>query len=71
MREVELVVVRTFGNRQEAELARSALEAAGIDAIVRADSCGDMRPWIAWAGSGFQVIVREPDAVEARDILDV
>ena len=71
MRDAQLVVVRTFGSRAEAELARSALAAAGIDAMVRADSCGDMRPWIAWAGSGFQVIVREEDAAEAHDILNV
>ena len=70
-RDAELVVVRTFGNRPEADLAKSALEAAGIDAMVRADSCGDMRPWLAWAGDGYQVIVRADDVAEARGILDV
>jgi Putative prokaryotic signal transducing protein len=67
----DLVVARTFNTRPEAELARSALDAAGIDAMVRADSGGDMRPAIAWAGDGFQVIVRADDLEVAREILDL
>jgi SAM-dependent methyltransferase len=54
----DLVVARTFNSRPEADLAWSALDVAGIDAMVRADSGGDMRPAMAWAGDGFQVIVR-------------
>jgi hypothetical protein len=67
----DLVVARTFNTRPEADLARSALDAAGIDAMVRADSGGDMRPALAWAGDGFQVIVREEDVEAAREILDL
>ena len=67
----DLVVARTFNSRPEADLARSALDAAGIDAMVRADSGGDMRPAIAWAGDGFQVIVRADDLEVAREILDL
>ena len=40
MSDSELVVVQTFGSRQEADVAVSALEAAGIEAIVQADSGG-------------------------------
>jgi Putative prokaryotic signal transducing protein len=65
----ELVVVHTFGNRQEADLATGALAAAGIEAIIQADSGGGMQPSIAWAG-GVQVIVRAADAKAARAILD-
>jgi hypothetical protein len=66
-----LVVVATFGDRVEADIAVSALDAAGIDSMTRADSGGSMRPSIAWAGIGFQVIVRAGDADAAREILDV
>jgi len=66
----DLVVVATFGDRPEAELARSALEAAGIDSMVRADDGGSMRPHIAWAGVGFQVIVRAEDEGAAHEILE-
>ena len=67
----DLVVVATFGNRSEADVAASALDAAGIESMVRADDGGSMRPSIAWAGLGFQVIVRAGDANAARNILDV
>lgn len=66
----DLVVVHTFGNRQEADLATGALAAAGIQAIVQADSGGGMQPSIAWAGVGVQVIVRAEDAEAARAILE-
>ena len=64
-----LLVAQTFGTGLEAEMAKSALEAAGIDAMIQADSAGGMRPHLAWAGSGFKVLVREEDAGTARDVL--
>lgn len=70
MSDSELLVVHVFGNRQEAELATSALEAAGIEAIIRADTGGGMYRTIAWAGVGVQVIVRAEDAEAARAILE-
>jgi len=69
--DVELVVVHSFGSRAEADLAKSALDAAGIDAMVQADSGGGMRPALAWSGVGFQVVVRAEDAQAARDVLDL
>jgi hypothetical protein len=66
-----LIVVHSYGSRPEADLAVGALSAAGIDAIISADSGGGMRPHLAWAGAGFQVIVREDDVAAARDILEL
>ena len=63
MAETELVVVRTFLDRIEADLAGSALEAAGIDAMVRGDDAGGK-------GNGVDVIVRGEDADAAREVLD-
>jgi hypothetical protein len=71
MQASNLVLVHAFGNRLEADMAVSALAAAGIDAMVQADSGGGMRPHLAWAGVGFQILVREEDASAAREILDV
>jgi hypothetical protein len=67
----DLAVARTFNTRPEADLAKSALGAAGIEAMVRADSGGNMRPALAWAGDGFQVVVRADDLEAAREILDL
>ena len=71
MTDSELVVVYSFSSQPEADLAKSALEAAGIDAMIKEDSGGGMRPHLAWAGVGFQVLVREEDALAARDVLDL
>ena len=65
----DLVVVHTFSNQFEADMALSALQAAEIDAMIQADTAGGMRPHIAWASGGFKVLVREEDAFEAREIL--
>ena len=71
MNDVELVVIRSFSSRPEADLAKSALEAAGIESLIRADSAGEQRPAMAWGAEGFQVIVRSDDAEAAREILNV
>jgi len=70
MTDSELVVVHTFGSQPEADLAVSALEAADIDAVIKEDSAGGMRPSLAWAG-GYEVLVREEDLAAARDVLDL
>jgi Putative prokaryotic signal transducing protein len=62
-----LVVIRTFLNRVDADLAQGALEAAGIDAIVGADDAEGNQPGL-WMG-GVRVLVREEDAEEAGEIL--
>jgi hypothetical protein len=71
MTDATLVVVHTYSDLPQAELAKSALGAAGIDAMVRADSGGGMRPHLAWAGTGYQVLVRADDLLPAREVLDV
>ena len=63
--------MHTIGNQTEADIAVSALDAAGIDAIITADTVGGTRPHLAATGGGFQVLVREEDVLEARDILDL
>ncbi len=70
MDDSELVVVRAFNTPQEADLAASALEAAGIEVMRRADNVGGQRGHLAWSGVGNEVIVRAQDLEEARDVLD-
>jgi hypothetical protein len=67
--ETNLVVVGAFGTEGEAEIAKSALASAGIDAMIRADSVGKMRPHVAWATGGFKLLVREEDEADALEIL--
>ena len=65
----DFVVVRTFSNRQEAELAVGALRAAGIESMLRTDDAGGLRPALSWS-NGVELIVRNDDADEATEILN-
>ena len=67
MSDDDLVVVRTFLNRMEADLAKSVLDSAGLESLVRADDTGGTRPGL-WM-SGVQLLVRSADAPEARRML--
>lgn len=64
-----LVIIQTCGSRLEADIAKGVLEVAGIDAMIQSDTAGGMREHLAWSGAGFRVLVREEDAVAARDAL--
>jgi hypothetical protein len=65
----KLVVVQSYTSRPEADLAKGALEDAGIQAMIQADTVGGMREHLAWSGAGFKILVREEDATAARDVL--
>ena len=69
MTESDLVAVHTFSDRVEADLAASALEAAGIESMVVADDAGGTQPGL-WEGRGVAVLVRREDEQTAREILD-
>jgi hypothetical protein len=68
--DTNLVVVGAFATEVSAEIARTALASAGIDAMIRADSVGRMRPHVAWATGGFRLLVREEDEADAREVLE-
>jgi hypothetical protein len=63
-----LVTIGTFLNHIEADLAKSALEAAGIESMIQSDDCGGVRPHL-WMG-GIQLLVRDEDAQRALEILN-
>lgn len=64
-----LIVIRDYATRPEADLALGALENAGIPAMMQADTAGGMRDHLAWSGKGFRILVREDDAPAAREVL--
>ena len=63
-----LVVVQTFTSRPEADLAKSALDAANIQAMVLGDDAGGVQPG-TWESRGVAVVVNREDESAARDIL--
>jgi hypothetical protein len=68
MSDTELVVVGTFLNQIEADMAQGALEAADIESMISADDAGGLRPHL-WMG-GVRLLVRAEDAEQAVKILN-
>lgn len=64
----EPIVVRQFMSTIEAELARGALNAAGIEAMVSTDDCGGMRPHMQVGRASL--LVRPEDVEQANSVLD-
>jgi hypothetical protein len=65
----DLVVVGTFTSRPEADVAKSALDAARIDSMVVGDDAGGLQPGL-WEGRGVAVVVNRDDERAAREILN-
>jgi hypothetical protein len=63
----EDVVVRTFINLFDAEVAQTALDAAGIESRIRADDCGGLRPHLQLGG--VALLVRPHDVIRAEQVL--
>lgn len=66
----DLVYIKTYLNRPEAELAKGFLEANGIKAMVSADDAGGMRPDLMQATGGVRLLVREEDREVAIRLLE-
>lgn len=62
-------IVRSFSDRGEAEIARSMLEAEGIEAAISADDMDRKMPAFDLS-AGIQLVVPAGDAERARELLD-
>lgn len=65
----EPVVIRAFSSEFDADLARTALDAAGIESMLRSDDCAGLRPHMALT-RGVELLVRSEDAEKADEVLD-
>ena len=65
----ELICIKTYNNRYEAELAKGLLETNNIIATILADDAGGMRPHLLLSTGGVRLLVREKDSGKALEIL--
>jgi hypothetical protein len=65
-----VVVLTSFVNEMDAQMVVLELQAAGIDAFIRKDDCGGMRPMIT-AERGIEVMVPKKDLARALEILEL
>ena len=66
--EDELVVIATFANDAEAQMARAVLGAHDIPAVVLRDNAGGMLPALDWLVE-IRLAVRRSDETVARSVL--
>ena len=62
------IVLETFSNRIEAEMAAGLLESEGIEAWVRADDAGGAYPMLQFV-RGVRLMVAQEDEARAKEIL--
>jgi hypothetical protein len=65
----DVVLLRRFGYLLEGELARTTLEAAGIESALLGDEAGGWQPAMRFANPA-RLLVRREDADEARAVLE-
>jgi hypothetical protein len=66
---LDLVTIRTFSSESEAMIAKSALDAFGLDCTLGSDDCGGQRPSLTMA-NGIRLVVRADDADQAVEVLN-
>jgi hypothetical protein len=64
-----MAIIRTFNNEIEAEMAMSALEAAGIESVMLRDDCGGVQPAMGLT-AGVRVQIHDDDVEAATEVLD-
>jgi hypothetical protein len=64
----DAVVLETFSNRIEAEMAAGLLSSEGVEAMVMADDAGGTYPMLQFV-RGVRLMVFKADEARAREIL--
>jgi len=67
----DLINIRTFTQRFEAEIAQGLLADEGIESFILADDCGGQRPDLAVRMAAVQLMIREEDAEKAGEVLEI
>lgn len=67
--DVQLVVIRTYPSVIEADLAKNALEAAGIESMIRAEGAV-RRNYLGLDLRGVELFVRADEAEDADEVLN-
>lgn len=64
----DLIPIRVFISESEAEIAKGALTAFGIEALLSHDDCGGQRPHLNLVG-GIRLLIRPADVERAEEAL--
>ncbi|MFB0516384.1 MAG: putative signal transducing protein [Candidatus Neomarinimicrobiota bacterium] len=66
----EYICIKTYPDRQRAQIDKAFLESHGIAAVIHADDLGGMAPGLAFGSKGVRLLVAEDQAEEALALLN-
>jgi len=66
----DLVTIKTFANRYEADVAKSVLDGRDIPSFVSAGNIGGTAPYMALGAGGARLLVRRDHADRALQLLE-
>jgi hypothetical protein len=64
---VDLINIKTYSSRHDAELAKSFLASNGVNAVVSGDDYGGIHPGLSFS-TGVRLLVKEEDVEKAKRI---
>ena len=68
----DIVCIKVFVSRSEAEIAKSALAASNIESYLDADDAGGMYPFpMSGHQKGVRVFIKKADEAQANKILAI
>ncbi|PIP73969.1 MAG: hypothetical protein COW88_00130 [Candidatus Lloydbacteria bacterium CG22_combo_CG10-13_8_21_14_all_47_15] len=65
----EMVKVKNYSNRMDAEVDKALLTSHGIHCLITSDDVGGMRPDLMMSSGGVWVLVGEADVKQASKFL--
>ena len=65
----ELICIKTYPNRVDAELAKTLLEENGIKAMISGDDAGGIHPGLLWGTGGARLLIQEKDKEKVISLL--
>ena len=66
----ELICVKAYPNRIDAELAKTLLEENDIKAMILGNDAGGAYPGLLWGTGGARLLVQEENKEKAISLLD-
>jgi len=67
----QLVILKTYYHKHDAQMAQGLLNERGIDSILQTDDCGGFRPHISLSMGNARLLVQKEDVEQAKETLKV
>ncbi|MCB9757724.1 MAG: DUF2007 domain-containing protein [Candidatus Omnitrophica bacterium] len=66
----ELIPIRAFYHKYEAQIVQGLLKDNGIESMISADDCGGYRPHLSLGTGNNRLLVKQTDVEQAKIILE-